>query len=557
MPQDAYTLRRVAEELENLLVGGKISKINMPERDELTLIIYTRCGSVKLEISCSAKNNRISLSETEKPNPQVVPNFCMLLRKHLQNAQITAVGQVGSERIIKIDFDCISDFSDSKMSLYCEIMGKYSNIILVEKGIISGAVKQTTLEENAKRILFSGAKYTLPAPQDKADPSSLDEISKAFENKTGEAAKFISSAVGGIAYSTALEMTETYGEDITAEQVYEYFNGDGYAPCIVFDVNGEPKDFKVRSCDGGAKRYADLLSAQKDYYAAVYKKQTFEDTKRKLFSALHSAVKKTEKRLGQIESKLLECDSAESVKLKGELITANIYRLERGMTSFNAVNYYDENLQEINILLDRQLTPAQNAQKYYRQYAKLKRTLAILSDQREETRQKYDYLNSINSSICAAECIEDLKEINDELAAEGLIKVVTDKKKKATPALPFRQYSFMGFTIFAGRNNVQNDRLIKSLSSEDLWLHARRFHSSHVGIISDGKTIPDEVILKAAEICAYYSEARDNDKVTIDFTKRKNVKKPPRSHPGFTTYSEYNSINVAPCAHRELSNEEK
>ena len=557
MPQDAYTLRRVSAELRNLLVGGKISKINMPERDELSLIIYTRSGSVKLEISCSAKNNRVSLSETEKPNPQVAPNFCMLLRKHLQNAQITDVSQVEAERIIKIDLSCISDFSDSQMSLYCEVMGKYSNIILVEKGIILGAVKQTSLEENAKRILFSGAKYTLPAPQGKADPRSYEEIMRAFENKAGDAAKFISSAIGGIAYSTALEMVETYGEDITAQQVWDYFNGEESAPCIVFDENGEPKDFKVRSVDMGARRYEDLLSAQRDYYAAVYEKQTFEDTKRKLSSALHSAIKKIEKRLAQTDSKLFECRNAENIKLKGELITANIYRLERGMTSFNAVNYYDENAGEISIALDRQLTPAQNAQKYYRQYAKLKRTQTILSAQREETQQRYDYLNSINSSICAAECIDDLKEINDELAAEGLIKATADRKKKVAVQLPFRRYFFSGFTIIAGRNNVQNDRLLKSLSSEDIWLHARRFHSSHVGIISDGKSVPDEVILVAAQICAHYSEARDNDKVTIDFTKRRFVKKPNKSPLGFVTYNEYTSVNVTPCAHRELSDEEK
>ena len=154
MPQDAFTLRHVAAELEKKLLGGKISKINMPERDELSLIIYTRSGSVKLEISSSAKNNRISLSSSEKPNPQNAPNFCMLLRKHLQNAQITAIRQIDFERIIAIDFDCFSEFSTTKMTLYCEIMGKYSNMILVEKGVILGALKQTTLEENARRVLF-------------------------------------------------------------------------------------------------------------------------------------------------------------------------------------------------------------------------------------------------------------------------------------------------------------------------------------------------------------------------------------------------------------------
>ena len=219
MPQDAFTLRHVAAELEKKLLGGKISKINMPERDELSLIIYTRSGSVKLEISSSAKNNRISLSSSEKPNPQNAPNFCMLLRKHLQNAQITAIRQIAFERIIAIDLDCFSEFSTTKMTLYCEIMGKYSNMILVEKGVILGALKQTTLEENARRLLFSGAKYTLPPPQGKADPTKLEELKEAMAGRRYDERQ-ICADIEGIAYSTAAEICASSGGDAGAEEIY-------------------------------------------------------------------------------------------------------------------------------------------------------------------------------------------------------------------------------------------------------------------------------------------------------------------------------------------------
>lgn len=555
MPQDAFTLRHVAAELEKLLVGGKISKINMPEKDELSLIIYTRSGSVKLEISSSAKNNRISIADGEKPNPPVAPNFCMLLRKHLQNAQITEVRQVGFERIIALEFDCFSEFNQTHMTLYCEIMGKYSNMVLVERGIILGALKQTTLEENAKRVLFSGAKYTLPPPQGKADPTDRDALEEAFGNGAHDE-KFICANVEGIAYSTAVEMCSHYGGDVTAEQVYEYVNSDDIAPCITFNENGEPGDFKVRSVERSAKAYPDLLSAQRDYYDFVYVKKTFEDTKRRLTGALHAAVKKVEKRLAQINSRLLECESAEDIKLKGELITANIYRLERGMTSFEADDYYSEEPKKIKIELDRQLTPSQNAQRYYKKYAKMKRTVEILTVQREETERRLDYLMSIDAHICAAECTDDLTEISDELIADGLIKAPAEKgakRKKVDRAAPLREYEIDGFRVLAGRNNLQNDRLLKSLTPDDIWLHTNRYHSSHVGIVTEGRKVPDETIAKAAAICAYYSEARGRDKVTVDYAVRKFVKKPPKANSGFVTYTDYSNIIVAPDPHRECA----
>ena len=552
MPQDAFTLRHVAAELEKKLLGGKISKINMPERDELSLIIYTRSGSVKLEISSSAKNNRISLSSSEKPNPQNAPNFCMLLRKHLQNAQITAIRQIAFERIIAIDFDCFSEFSTTKMTLYCEIMGKYSNMILVEKGVILGALKQTTLEENARRVLFSGAKYTLPPPQGKTDPTKLEELKKAMAGRRYDERQ-ICADIEGIAYSTAAEICASSGGDASAEEIYDYVTSDNIAPCVTFDEHGKPNDFKVRTVQQNAARHDDILSAQREYYDYVYIKKTFDDMSRRLSAAVRTAVKKAEKRLAQIQEKLFECESADEIKLKGELITANIYRLERGMTSFEADDYYSEQPKKIKISLDRQLTPAQNAQKYYKKYAKMKRTVEYLTVQLSDEQGRLNYLTSIESSIATAECTDDLRDVESELTAEGLIKKAPERKKKTPEVTPMRQYEIEGFRVTAGRNNVQNDRLLKSLAPEDIWLHVNRFHSAHVGIAADGKDVPDEVIAKAAAICAYYSQARGRDKVTVDYTRRKYVKKPPKANLGFVIYTDYSNIIVTPDPHRECA----
>lgn len=551
MPQDAYTIKFIAKELNHLLAGGKICKINQPERDELSLIIYTKSGTLKLEISASPKFCRVSLGRDDKPNPKVAPNFCMLLRKHLQNAEILGLEQIGFERIIRFNLKCFSEFSVSEMQLYCEIMGKYSNVILVEKGKILGAMKTTSLEENARRVLFSGANYQLPASQGKTNPTDICAVEAAFEGAGSITAEMISSAITGVAYTTAADIIEEYGRDIKAADVYDYLSDESTQPCITF-IDGEMKDFKVKCPDGEKKLYPTLLQAQTEFYSCAYRKKSFEDKKRQLSGALSSSLKKAEKRLAQIDGKLLECEAADEIKLKGELITANIYAIERGASCFEAVNYYLPDCPKIKIELDRQLTPAQNAQKYYKKYAKLKRTITALTAQRQETVERLDYLNSIKGNIYAADAVDDLTETEEELNALGLIKKADTKKKKVDEAAPCRSFMLDGFKILCGRNNAQNDRLTKSLSPEDIWLHTQKYHSSHAAIITEGRSVPDGVLLTAAQICAYYSEARERDKVPVDYALKKFVKKPPKSNLGLAIYTDYKTIIVAPDAHAEL-----
>ncbi|MBO5327946.1 MAG: NFACT family protein [Clostridia bacterium] len=472
----------------------------------------------------------------------------MLCRKHLQNAQILSVKQVGFERIIAIEFLSSSDFSDYQTTLYCEIMGKYSNLILVQNGVILGALKTTSLEENAKRILFSGAKYVLPEPQGKANPLNLGELESVMQNKGADVAKFICANVEGIAYSTALEMENFYGEDITAQNIYDFVNGESQ-PCVVYK-NGEPCDFKVRSLSINKKEYPTLLQAQSEYYSHVYLKKTFEAQKRKLESALSSKIKKCEKKIALMEQKLFECDEAEEIKLKGELITANIYRIERGMEGIEVINYYDENAATLKIALDKTLTPAQNAQKHYKKYAKLKRTIENVGVQLTQAEEELNYLNSIKSSIYAAELIIDLKEIEEELIDLGFIKS-GDLKKKKKEVSPYRVYEYNGFKIIAGRNNAQNDRLTKSLNADDVWLHTQKYHSSHVAIICNGNKIPDDVLGVAAEICAYYSDGRNGSKIPVDYSLKKYVKKPPQKALGFFIYTDYKTVLVNPNNHKD------
>ena len=556
MPQDAFTLRYVIRELDAKLRGGKISRINQPCRDELTLIIYTAAGTVKLEICAHAQNCRINLTAADRHAPREALAFCMLLRKHLANAEIVSVTQPGFERIAAIEFDCRSDFERARRTLYCEIMGKYSNVILCEDGKILGAMKTATLENGAKRILFTGARYELPAPQDKADPTDLAALEQAFGGREATDADFIANRITGICYSTALDMEAAFGGKATARDVYDYVDGKFYSPCIT--VRGEePSDFKVCCFEGKRLPRHSVLEAQSEYYAYVCARNEFEDRKRRLGGALKAAEKKCAKRLDIILTRLSECRDIDEVKLKGELITANIYAIERGAESFEAVNYYDEDSPSITIKLDPRLTPAQNAQKYYKRYAKLRRTVEALAVQREETEREAGYLASIRCALESADDMRDFEEVQTELENIGALKPANaGKTKKQQPAAPFRRYLCGGFTIIAGRNNVQNERLTKGLSERDLWLHAQRYHSAHVGIISDGREIPEDVIKIAAEICAYYSEARAGSKVPVDYAFKKFVRKPSGAKPGYVIYTDYKTALAAPDKHAELLSEQ-
>lgn len=554
MPQDAFTIKYVAEELSKKLCGGKITKIIQPEKELVIFFIYTAAGTVKLEICLAAKGCRMSVTEREVTASKVAPNFCMLLRKHLTGAKILNVSSLDGERVICMDLECVSEFEKTSARLYAELMGKYSNAVLTENGIICGSLKTAALGENTERALFAGLKYAPPKPQDKVDPNSLAELEKLFGSAHGDRAKFIADNVRGISYSTACDMTQKCGEKIAARDVNAYICAGEYSPCVVFE-GGLPSDFKVKSASREKKLYPTLLKAQTAYYDYITQKQAFESAQRRLNSAVAAAVKKAEKRLAAQSDKLLECKDAELIKLKGELITANIYAIQRGMDSFEAVNYYDENGGKIKIALDKTLSPADNAQRYYKKYAKYKRTIESVSAQKAQTQAQLDYLNSINAHICAAECICDLKETREELIEYGLIKPEQTGKKIQPEITPFREFTCGEFKIICGRNNLQNDRLLKSISQNDLWLHTRGYHSSHVAVLCGGKDVPESVIEVAAEICAYYSDGRTASKTPVDYCLKKFVKKPPKSPAGFVIYTDFKTILVSGESHAELATE--
>ena len=573
MPQDAFHIRRSCAELNALLVGGKINRISQVDKDELTLIIYTGKTTVKLIISANASNARVCLSLTEKEPAAVAPNFCMLLRKHLQNAEILSISQHEFERIVEIHLRCTTDFSDCERVLHCEIMGKYSNVILTENGVILGALKTSSLTDETHRVLFAGANYLYPEPQDKCSPldragmrSRLKnaEILRGTEWDIEELSAFLFENVAGLAMPTARELVTRFERQNGGLQnllssgsetpFFEFVTAFcEHEPCEahVQMKNGVISDFFAFPVENGIKMPS-LCKAEDEFYTARETKKGFENKKRKLESAANTLRKKAAKRIQDVSARLLESEKAEENRLKGELLTANLYKIEKGAREVELENWYDERGGTIHIALDNTLSPAKNAQKYFKIYNKQKRAKEILTPMLAAEQAELSYAESILSAIHSAESELDFKEIETELIEAGILRAPKARaggKKKEQP-LPFREYEHNGFKILLGRNNLQNDRLLRLASGEDVWLHTQKYHSSHAIIVVEGRQVCDETLLFAAELCAYFSDGRAGDKIPVDYCKRKFVKKPSKSKAGFVTYTDYKTLLVTPNPHK-------
>ena len=314
MPQDAFTLRLTARELDAALTGGRVNRINQPEREELSFIIYTGKRTVKLTLNVNASDCGAYFSEDDRENPLVAPNFCMLLRKHLQSAEILSVEQVGFERILAFRFRCVSDFSTAERVLYAEIMGKYSNLLLTENGVILGALKTTSADEATKRMILAGAKYVLPAPQDKVNPSDRAALRRLCDCVTGDLEHFLFTRVAGLAPCTARMIAEGYRGGDLADHVYGFIFSDETQPCVL-ERDGGAVDFYARAVQG-AKPFETLSAAQTYFYAKRRAQKTLEGARRRLTAAVNTAIKKQEKRLAQISEKQKEAQSCETVRVK-------------------------------------------------------------------------------------------------------------------------------------------------------------------------------------------------------------------------------------------------
>ena len=565
MAFDGITIAAVVKELRDTLIGGRIYKIAQPENDELLLTIKTAEGGQKrLLISAGASLPLIYLTEKNKPSPMTAPGFCMLLRKHLQNGRITDITQPGLERIIHLHIEHLNEMGDlCHKRLIVEIMGKHSNLIFVnEEDSIIDSIKHISGMVSSVREVLPGRIYFIPHTQEKQNPLSLDVESFRFTmyGKNMPAYKALYSSYTGISPMIAQEICYRAGMDGDFSTSYFEEAPDGeeklrllyksfsdmmeqikngiFSPAIVYE-NGVPVEYaplplSMYEADS-TKNYASISELLEQFYAekntVTRIRQKSSDLRRIVQTALERNVKKYDLQLRQMK----DTEKKDKYRIYGELLNTYGYDIAPGAKSLEALNYYTNEM--ITIPLDPLLTASENAKKYFDKYSKLKRTYEALSQLTTQVKEEIDHLESIQAALDIALLEEDLAQIKEELIVSGYIHRKGGSKKIKFTSKPFHYISSDGFHIYVGKNNYQNDELtFKFATGNDWWFHAKGIPGSHVVVKSEGASLPDSTFEDAARLAAYYSKARSQDKVEIDYTEKKNVKKPSGSKPGFVVY---------------------
>ncbi len=559
MPQDAFTLSHLCLELNHKFKGGKINKIVQYDEDRISFTIYNGKAIEKLNISVKPSCPRIFLGEVNLDVPLTALNFCMLLRKHLQNATIKEITLIDFDRIVKMDFSTGAELFDmGERTLYIELMGRYSNVILTENGKVLGANRGINFLDNGVRPLITGKPYVFPPNNEKFSPKSNEFLSYIIDNQNLSVLNLLSK-VQGISNITAKEIEYLYFEkfkDFSAKTFFEFVNEFLFQtkanPCVIKDGDSlvDVLVFPYKTVKGEKIFFDYLYDAENYFFNHKEKAQEYKNLKDRLLSIINSAIKKSKKRLGAITSRKLDASKCEDNKKKADLILTYVYKIKNGDDVAILLDY--ETGEEIKVELNPNLSPSKNAENYYKKFNKQKRTLLALVPQEQSAKEELEYLTSVLDEINLSETIEELKLIKEELVETGLIKEQTKVNRKKEISKPYREYEIEGFTVKVGRNNKENDQITGLARQGDIWLHTKDYHSSHVIIESAGKQIPLSVIEISAEICTYYSRARDGGKTEVIYTDKKFVKKPKGAKLGFCTYSQYKTLSATPKMHKEL-----
>ncbi|MBP5467355.1 MAG: NFACT family protein, partial [Clostridia bacterium] len=494
MPQDAYTLRYLCEELNGILKNGKINRVAQPTADITVLTVYTESGVKKLLLDVNPACPRIGIIGAELSAERTASNFCMLLKKHILSATVKGVSLVGFDRIVKIDLKPSAEFFDSpEKTLYVELMGRYSNVILTELGKVLGGNRGINFLDNNVRPLISGMPYKLPPVGDKKEPADI-AVKTLFSDVKDITAENLCANVLGLALSTATEIVNGFSCETDAgvsvgEEFYDHLNGYVYRtkqrPCVVV-CDGVIKDvcvYPYESLKGEIIEYSTLYEAEEAYFAEKSAVKKFGDLFARLNSVINAGLKKSRKRLTAVLSRVKDAEDAEMNRIKGELILSNIYKLKGGEKQAEFDNYYDGT--KITVALDTRLSPSKNAEAYYKKYNKQKRALISLIPQKESAESEIRYLESVESELSLCDGIAELKAVEEELVLSGLIKSNVKKGKRTEETAKPKIYGIYGFTVKVGRNNAENDRITFSAKPWDIWLHAKDYHSSHVVIETD------------------------------------------------------------------------
>ena len=570
MAFDGITIANIVHDLNQTILGGKINKIAQPENDELILTIKNNRTQYRLFLSASASLPLIYLTGNNKPGPLTAPNFCMLLRKHIGSGKIISITQPGMERVIRFEIEHLNEMGDlCTKYLIVEIMGKHSNIIFTnDNEQIIDSIKHVSAHMSSVREVLPGRPYFIPATQAKADPFQLtaDILCEQILNKPAPAAKAIYTSVTGISPLIAEEICYRAGIDggvptdglssleklhlaHTFLRIMDDIRQGMFEPNIVYKGK-EPVEFAslklTQYQDLSVTEFSSISELLETYYAEkniVTKiRQKSVDLRKIVQTSLERNVKKYQLQQKQMK----DTEKKDKYRIWGELINTYGYGLEPGIKSFEALNYYTN--ETVNIPLDPTLTPQENAKKYFDKYSKLKRTADALEKLLQETDSEIRHLESIAASLDIAVSEEDLIQIKEELTVYGYIrrKYTSGKKVKIT-SKPFHYISSDGFHIYVGKNNYQNEELsFKFASGNDWWFHAKGQPGSHVIVKTNGEELPDRTFEEAGRLAAYYSKGRQAPKVEIDYTLKKNLRKPTGGKPGFVVYYTNYSLLIEP-----------
>ncbi len=574
MAFDGVTISAVVKQLNDNVLNGRIDKIYQPEKDEIILNIRSFKSVYKLMLTSNPQSPRIGFTFVSKNNPNTPPLFCMVLRKHIQNGKIISITQPNFERIININIESINELGDySVKTLILEMMGRHSNIILTDdKYNIIESIKHVNADMSSVRQVLPGLKYIIPSSNGKYDTMKIEKeiFMKVFEEKKFlNLQSFIYKSFNGISPIIASEIVARAGfepsvrgdelnefeKNVLYEKFVEFINKikDGqFNPNIIYE-DGKVVEFspiETLIFKNFEKKYFDDISELLDFY---YKKrdilyrmnQKSQDLKKLVLNNIERCVKKK-----HIQQKTLkEIKDRDKLRLFGELLTANIFMIKKGMTSFSTINFYDENMNEITIPLDANLTPSENAQRYFKLYSKQKRTFEALKSQIKQNDDELNYLEGVLESISNSTQEQDINEIRLELSEEGFLKKrnIGKNKHNIKKSKPIHYISSDGFNIFVGKNNRQNDELtLKTAKTNDMWLHTKNIPGSHVIIQSNGNDIPETTINEAALLAAFYSKGKNSSLVPVDYTLKKFVKKPAGAKPGMVIYTTNKTCYITP-----------
>ena len=572
MALDAICLQAIVEELRPQLLGLRIDKVQQPARDQVILLLR---GNRRLLFNAGAGAPRIQLTELIRDNPAEPPMFCMLLRKHLVGARVADIVQPHLERLVRLELDITDDFGQpGKRTLILEAMGRRSNLILLDgEGRIIDCLRRVDTDMSMQRQVLPGLFYEAPAATDRLPVT--EETKEGFCKKLSDASAerkidaFLLDEYFGISPLMARELVYRASGEVDTrvfeadeplkERIWdeisefaECVNENNFTP-VALKQEGKYFDYFCRpilqyGCGAETETFESFSALLDAFYEAREQQERVRQRGSDLIRTATTARDRLRRKLAMQEKDYAATQDRDRMRICGDLITSNLYRMERGQNKLVCENYYDENCAEVTIQLDPLLTPQQNAAKYYKRYNKAKTAEKYLREQMEIARRDLEYLESVLEEIRQGETEQDFIDIRNELKDSGFLRSHGKGKKELKRASKPREFRTSdGLRVLVGRNNRQNDQLtLKDADHRDLWFHTQKIHGSHVILCTGGQAVSDDTIVEAAKIAAYYSQARESGNVPVDYTPVKFVKKPSGGRPGMVIYNTYQTVNVVP-----------